>query len=121
MNEIVGAKGAFTGCPTGLTEVEENSYEDLCKENQKLKEEIKELKKQIIEMNKPQIFIDTQDMEERYAEGLYQDYLEKENKKYKEVIDKISKIIYEIDESTKATGGYPSNYIDELLDILKEV
>ena len=40
--------------------------------------------------------------------------------KYKEVIDKISKIIYEIDESTKATGGYPSTYIDELLDILNE-
>ena len=35
------------------------------------------------EKNNPQIFIDTQDMEERYAEGLYQDYLEEENKKYK--------------------------------------
>lgn len=44
-----------------------------------------------------------------------------ENKKYKEVIDKIKAITYEIDESTKITGGYPSNYIDDLLDILKEV
>ena len=43
------------------------------------------------------------------------------NQKYKEVIDKISKIIYEIDESIKTTGGYPSNYIDDLLSILKEV
>lgn len=39
----------------------------------------------------------------------------------KDVIDKISKIIYEIKELTEETGGYPSNYIDNLLDILKEV
>lgn len=42
-------------------------------------------------------------------------------KKQKEVIDKISKIIYEIKELTEETGGYPSIYIDNLLDILKEV
>ena len=47
--------------------------------------------------------------------------MKKENQKYKEVIDRISKILHEIDKSIKATGGYPSNYIDELLDILKEV
>ena len=41
------------------------------------------LKKQLEEKKKPQIFIDTQNIEERYAEGLYQDYLEEENKKYK--------------------------------------
>lgn len=40
---------------------------------------------------------------------------------YKERIDKISKIIYEIKELIEETGGYPSNYIDNLLDILKEV
>ena len=45
----------------------------------------------------------------------------KENQKQKEVIDKLSKTIYEIDELSKTTGGYPSNYIDNLLDILKEV
>ena len=45
----------------------------------------------------------------------------KENQKQKEVIDKLSKTIYEIDELRKTTGGYPSNYIDNLLDILKEV
>ena len=48
-----------------------------------LQQENQKLKKQIEKKNKPQIFIDTQDMEERYAEGLYQDYLEEENKKYK--------------------------------------
>lgn len=45
--------------------------------------------------------------------------LQQQNKKYKEVIDKLSKIIYEIDELRKTTGGYPSNYMDDLLDILK--
>ena len=44
-----------------------------------------------------------------------------EKQKYKEVIDKLSKTIYEIDELRKTTGGYPSDYIDNLLDILKEV
>ena len=48
-----------------------------------LQVENQELKKELEEKNKPQIFIDTQDIEERYAEGLYQDYLEEENKKYK--------------------------------------
>ena len=49
----------------------------------KLEEENQELKKELEKKNKPQIFIDTQDIEERYAEGLYQDYIEEENKKYK--------------------------------------
>ena len=49
----------------------------------RLEKENQELKKKLEEKNKPQIFIDTQDIEERYAEGLYQDYLEEENKKYK--------------------------------------
>ena len=44
-----------------------------------------------------------------------------ENEKQKEVIDKLTKTIYEIDELRKTTGGYPSSYMDNLLDILKEV
>ena len=44
-----------------------------------------------------------------------------EKQKYKKVIDKLSKTIYEIDELRKTTGGYPSSYMDNLLDILKEV
>ena len=52
-------------------------------ELKELQQENQELKKELEEKNKPQIFIDTQDIEERYAEGLYQDYLEEENKKYK--------------------------------------
>lgn len=45
----------------------------------------------------------------------------KESQKQKDVIDKLSKTIYEIDELIKTTGGYPSSYMDNLLDILKEV
>ena len=52
-------------------------------EIEQLQQENQELKKELEEKNKPQIFIDTQDIEERYAEGLYQDHLEEENKKYK--------------------------------------
>lgn len=42
-----------------------------------------------------------------------------ENKKYKEVIEELSKAIHEIDESRKLTGGFSSNYIDYLVNILK--
>lgn len=45
----------------------------------------------------------------------------KEAHQYKEVIDKLSKTIYEIDELRKTTGGYPSDYIDYSLEILREV
>ena len=43
-----------------------------------------------------------------------------ESKKQKEVIDKLSKIIFEIKDSIEITGGYPSNYIDDLLKILED-
>lgn len=46
---------------------------------------------------------------------------EQQCKKQKEVIAKLSKIIYEIDYLRKTAGGYPSHYLDEVLDILKEV
>ena len=38
------------------------------------------------ENKKTTIFIDTQDMEERYGEGLYMDYLKEENQKLKDRI-----------------------------------
>ena len=61
-----------------------NEYYNLLEEKMvRLINKNQELKKELEEKNKPQIFIDTQDIEERYAEGLYQDYLEEENKKYK--------------------------------------
>lgn len=48
-------------------------------------------------------------------------YFKKENRELKETIDKISKIVHEIKELTETTNGYPSDYIDNLLEILKEV
>lgn len=39
--------------------------------------------KEISRLKQPTIFIDTQDMEERYGEGLYMDYLKEENQKLK--------------------------------------
>lgn len=51
----------------------------------------------------------------------YIEDLEQQVKKQQQVIDKLSKIIYEIDDLRKTTGGYPSYYLDELCDILKEV
>lgn len=53
---------------------------------EKLEDENKKLKQ-------PTIFIDTQDMEERYGEQLYQDYLEEENKDLKQRIDETIKYI----------------------------
>ena len=65
-----------------INELEAYKY-NLDRDYLRLEKENQELKKELEEKNKPQIFIDTQDIEERYAEGLYQDYLEEENKKYK--------------------------------------
>lgn len=42
------------------------------------------------ENKKMTIFIDTQDMEERYGEELYKEYLEKENQQLKETIKKVN-------------------------------
>lgn len=44
--------------------------------------------KEISKLKQPTIFIDTQDMEERYAEGLYMDYLKEENQQLKDRINK---------------------------------
>ena len=67
-----------------------NNYEKL--EVERLKNKINEIIKAINILNKnkaqntkqPTIFIDTQDMEERYGEQLYQDYLVEQNKDLKQ-------------------------------------
>ena len=84
----------------------------------RLEKENQELKKELEEKNKSQIFIDTQDIEERYAEGLYQDYLEEENKKYKnqqkEFIDYINSYI-------KLLSDDPDYIEERQKDILEEI
>ena len=91
------------------------------------KQENQSLKKQLEEKNKPQIFIDTQDMEERYSEGLYQDYLEEENKKYKnkqkEFIEYMNKTIEELecdDVDDEEIKGYLIQRIDTFKEILSK-
>ena len=81
--ELIGKlQMVYVGDKNALNEMIDY-YDELFDEMSNWREEAKELKKLLEEKNKPQIFIDTQDIEERYAEGLYQDYLEEENKKYK--------------------------------------
>lgn len=104
---------------TDYVELKKNN-ELLISYNQALLKENQSLKKQLEEKNNSQIFIDTQDMEERYAEGLYQDYLEEENKKYKEVIDKVStRLEYFLIGNLKYQSSQ-EEFI-KLLYILKEV
>lgn len=115
--ELIGKlQMVYVGDKNALNEMIDY-YDELFDEMESWREEAKELKEQLKKKNKPQIFIDTQDMEERYAEGLYQDYLEEENKKYKEVIDKVRK---EINEEHSIMGvEVVENWV--LKDILKEV
>lgn len=104
---------------------EDKEFIDMTHRNTELLEQNQKLKKLLEEKNKPKIFIETQDMEERYAEGLYQDYLEEENKKYKEVIDKIMNLIKQYGKynGKKCTRGFQmwSADFNKILDILKEV
>ena len=78
-----------------------------------------QVKKQVEEKNKPQIFIDTQDIEERYAEGLYQDYLEEENKKYKNQQKEF--IEYLENEKDRCLTFYSSTACMYAYDVFKDV
>ena len=92
---------------------------------EKLQQENQELKKELEEKNKPQIFIDTQDIEERYAEGLYQDYLEEENKKYKnqqkEFIDYINSYIKLLSDDPDYIEKRQKDILEEILSKYNEI
>ena len=92
---------------------------------EKLQQENQELKKELEEKNKPQIFIDTQDIEERYAEGLYQDYLEEENKKYKnqqkEFIDYINSYIKLLSDDPDYIEKRQKDILEEILSKYYEI
>ena len=91
---------------------------------QELEAKNKELKKQLEEKNKPQIFIDTQDMEERYAEELYQDYLEEENKKYKTQQKKFIKYMNKTIEALECDDvddEEMKGYLIQRIDTFKEI
>ena len=104
---------------------------DLIRENQELKEQIEYLKggeylNQLrFERDMLQHVVDNSKVSKVDKEFIDMTHrntkLLEEKQKYKEVIDKLSKTIYEIDELRKTTGGYPSDYIDYSLEILREV
>lgn len=54
-----------------------------CDEILILRDYITNLQQENEKLKQPKIFIDTQDMEERYGEELYKDYLERENDRLK--------------------------------------
>ena len=101
-----------------LLKIKNDYINELEKENQ-------ELKKELEEKNKPQIFIDTQDIEERYAEGLYQDYLEEENKKYKnqqkEFIDYINSYIKLLSDDPDYIEKRQKDILEEVLSKYEEI
>ena len=125
--ELIGKlQMVYVGDKNALNEMIDY-YDELFDEMSNWREEVKELKKQLKKKNKPQIFIETQDMEERYAEGLYQDYLEEENKKYKnqqkEFIEYMNKTIEELecdDVNDEEIKGYLIQRIDTFKQILSK-
>lgn len=66
-------------------------YEGIKKLLEKKDKETERLKKEIETLKQPQVFIDTQDMEEKYGEELYKEYLEKENKRLNNIINELEK------------------------------
>ena len=107
----------------GTIEMSNEYYELLEERMARLINENQELKNQLEGKNNPQIFIDTQDMEERYGEQLYQDYLEEENKKYKnqqqKFIEYMNKTIEEL-ECDDVDDEEMKGYLIQRIDTFKE-
>lgn len=82
-----------------------------------------EIEKSLKVISQSTIFIDTQDMEERYGEELYKEYLENENHQLKDRIEKATKLIKDktkIIPDEEGGGLILSDYdIRDLLEILK--
>ena len=107
-----------------INELESYKY-NLDRDYLRLEKENQELKKELEEKNKPQIFIDTQDIEERYAEGLYQDYLEEENKKYKnqqkEFIEYLNSYIKLLSDDPDYIEKRQKDILEEILSEYEEI
>ena len=90
--ELIGKlQMVYVGDKNALNEMIDY-YDELFDEMESWREDTQKLKKLLEEKNKHQIFIDTQDMEERYAEELYQDFLKEENKQIKKQLEEINKL-----------------------------
>lgn len=79
------------------------------------------------------IFIDTEDMEERYGEELYKEYLENENKQLKKENEKLNhyKLLYQKvkernDKAIEYSESFDIKYLHEcmehnLVDVLEKI
>lgn len=74
---------------TNLQQIEQDHKET----NATLMSELAKLEEENERLKQPQIFIDTQDMEERYGEELYKDYLKEQLEDYKSRCEKAVKYI----------------------------
>ena len=87
------------------------------------REEIERLNKEIETLKQPQIFIDTQDMEERYGEELYNDYLKEENERLNNIINDLEKYLNKVIETSsemeKITCSFILKYLKELKGEIK--
>lgn len=67
-------------------------------------------------LKQPQVFIDTQDMEERYGEELYKEYLEKENKRLNNIIKRFEEDLREV---YLTFGEFSEEYTEKKIRELK--
>lgn len=61
--------------------------------------------RQVKKIKQPQMFIDTQDIEERYAEELYRDFLKEENKQLKKKLEEKENIACDWKDSCLENAG----------------
>lgn len=103
--ELIGKlQMVYVGDKNALNEMIDY-YDELFDEMESWREEAKELKKLLEEKNKPQIFIETQDIEERYAEELYHDFLKEENKQLKKQLEEKENIACDWKDSCLKNAG----------------
>ena len=88
----------------GITYMSDKQYNNCINIIEQLQKENQELKKELEEKNKHQIFIDTKDIEERYGEQLYQDYLVEQNKDLKQENKQLKEHIEKYEHYCKTTG-----------------
>lgn len=82
----------------------------------KVKDYITNLQQENERLKQPKIFIDTQDMEERYGEELYKEYLEKQVKDYKSRIEKATEYMNNTFDITSIKDMF--DIMNKLEDIL---
>ena len=77
-----------------------------CDGIEKILDYITNLQEEVEKLKQPQIFIDTMDMEERYGQELYEDYLKEKLEDYKQ---RNEKAIYKLQDIIESNNGALSN------------